>query len=76
MASKYPLQGNNDDVDQKKTHQWLRSSGLKAKTEGFILAPQDQSLLTRNYQAKVIKNRAGQRYIAVYALNMTKPLTF
>ena len=34
----------------------LRSSGLKAATEGFIMAAQDQSLWTRNFQANVIRN--------------------
>ena len=29
---------------------------LKAEIEGFILAAQDQSLCTWNYQARVIKN--------------------
>ena len=32
LHSQYPLPVNNADVDQKQTHQWLRSSGLKAKT--------------------------------------------
>ena len=61
LHDQYPLRVNNTDVDQKKTHQWLRSSGLKAETEGFIVAAQDQCLLTRNYQAKVIKNGADPR---------------
>ena len=61
LYGKYPLRANNADVDQKKTHQWLPSSGLKAETEGFILAAQDQSLFTRNYQAKVMKNRTDPR---------------
>ena len=44
------------DVDELATHQWLRSSGLKGETEGFILEAQDQSLFMRNYQANVIHN--------------------
>ena len=30
--------------------------GLKAETEGFIMAAQDQNVYTRNYQAIIIKN--------------------
>ena len=30
--------------------------GLKADTDGFIMAAQDQSLFTRNYQSKIVKN--------------------
>ena len=37
------------------THQWLKSSGLKAETEGFIVAAQDQSLPTKAYQHHVLK---------------------
>ena len=44
------------------THQWLSSSSLKGKTEGFILAAQDKSLATRTYQAKILKNGANRRY--------------
>ena len=61
LHRQYSLRSNNDDVDQKKTYQWLCSSGLKAETEGFILAAQDQSLITRNNQAKVMKNGADPR---------------
>ena len=68
----YPLQNNNADVDQTKTHQWLPSAGIKAETEEIILATQDQSLLTRNYQAKVMTNGAIQD--AIYALKMGKSL--
>ena len=61
LHGQYPLWANNANVDQEKTHQWLRSSILKAETEGFILTAQDQCLLTRNYQAKVIKSGADSR---------------
>ena len=35
---KCPPRCQQADVDQTATHQWLRNSGLKAETEGFILA--------------------------------------
>ena len=60
--SQKPLHGNylfrcqQVDVDQTATHQWLRSSGIKAEADGFILAAQVQSLLTRNYQANILRN--------------------
>ena len=49
------------DFDELATHQWLRSSGLKGETEGFILEAQDQSLFTRNYHANVIHNGADPK---------------
>ena len=42
-------------MDQDKTHRWLKAAGLKAETEGFIFAAQDQSLPTRWYQHNVLK---------------------
>ena len=44
------------DVDEMETHKWLKSSGLKSETEGLIIAAQDQSLMTKQYQSKIIKN--------------------
>ena len=44
LHSKYPLHCQQADVDQTATYQWLRSCGLKAETEGFILVAQDQSI--------------------------------
>ena len=58
LHGKYPLRCQQADVDQTATHQWLRSLGLKAETEGFILAVQDQSLFMRNYQANILRNGA------------------
>ena len=58
LHGKYLLRSQKADVDQGNTHHWLRSAGLKAEIEGFIMAPQDQILFTRRYQAKIIKNRA------------------
>lgn len=43
------------DVDKSGTFQWLKSSSLKAETEGFLLAAQDQSLKTRNYLKFIMK---------------------
>ena len=43
------------DVDQLQTFKWLKSSSLRVETEGFILAAQDQSLKTKNYQCKIMK---------------------
>ena len=61
LHGKYRLQCQQADVDQTATHQWLRSSGLKAETEGFILAAHDQSLFKRNYQANILRNGAGDK---------------
>jgi len=56
LHGQYALRSKDPDIDQANTHQWLRCAGLKAETEGFIMAAQDQSLYTRNYQANIIKN--------------------
>jgi len=56
LHGKYNLRCQQADVDQEATYQWLRSSGLKSETEGFIVAAQDESLFTRNYQTNYVKN--------------------
>ena len=49
-------------LDRNTTNQWLNSSSLKGKKEGFILAAQQQSLGTRIYQGKILKNGADLRW--------------
>ena len=61
LHGQYPSRASETDVDTKRTHQWLSSSGLKAETEGFIIAAQDQSLNTRNYQANIIKSSSNPK---------------
>jgi len=61
LHGQFALRSQKADVDSKDTHQWLRSAGLKAETEGFIMAAQDQSLFTRNFQANVLHNGADPK---------------
>ena len=62
LHGQYALRSKDADIDRANIHQWLRCSGLKATdTEGFIMAAQDQSLYTRNYQANMIKNGTDPR---------------
>ena len=42
--------------DDYKANQWLRSMGLKAETEGLITAAQDQSVPTKSYYARIVKD--------------------
>ncbi len=44
----YPKRTKDADVDYVKTNKWLKTHGLKAETEGLIIAAQDQSLATRS----------------------------
>ena len=70
LHDQYPKRSKQADVDQEKTQQWLRGMGLKSETEGFIMAAQDQSLSTRNYQSKIVK-MVMTRNIA-FVINMMK----
>ena len=42
LNGRYQKRIRESDVDDYKTKQWLRSTGMKADTEGLILATQDQ----------------------------------
>ena len=55
LHGKYPQRMKQANVDEDKSHRWLKGAGLKAETEGFIIAAQDQSLPTRWYQHNILK---------------------
>ena len=55
LHGKFAQRSSQADVDCDDTFAWLKSSGLKIATEGFILAAQDQSLKTKNYIANIMK---------------------
>ena len=48
------------DVAGEKTWQWMRDSGLRKWTEGYVCAAQENVLKTRNYCASVLK-QGGER---------------
>ena len=56
LHGRYPKRIREADVDDYKTNQWLRSTGLKAETEGLIIAVQDQSLRAKSYFARIVKD--------------------
>ena len=43
------------DVDDYKTNQPLRNTGVKAETEGLMIAAQDQSLPSKSNFARIVK---------------------
>ena len=55
-ALEVPQKVEDPYVDQQKTNQWLRSTGLKGETEGLMIAAQDLSLATRSYHHRTIKD--------------------
>ena len=54
MHGKYPKRWN--EVGQQKTNQWLRSTALKAETEGLIIAAQDMCLVSCSYHHCIVKD--------------------
>ena len=56
LHGKYPNRLEQADIDTKLTNKWLSSTGLKGETEGFIIAAQDQSVATKAYMAKIVKD--------------------
>ena len=56
LHGQYCLNVNKPYVDQAATNAWLTSGDLKGETEGFIVAAQDQSLMTRNYKRYILKD--------------------
>lgn len=56
LHGRYPKRLRETDVDDYITNQWLRSTGLKAETEGLIIADQDQNLPTKSYFARIVKD--------------------
>lgn len=55
VHDKYVAYSKQAYVDQNHANQWLRSSELKYGSEIFILAAQEQSLLTWDYQINLMK---------------------
>ena len=43
VHGQYPSRIKEADVDYKQTNKWLKGTGLKAETEGLIIAAQDQA---------------------------------
>ena len=62
--STMPLHGRywsrleENHLDKELTFMWLKSRTLKPSTEGMIMAAQDQSLKTKNYQYAIMKSIA------------------
>ena len=61
LHGKFFQRASQADVNHSQTFSWLKSSGLKAETEGFIIAAQDQSLRTKNYLANIMKTESDPK---------------
>ena len=71
LHGKYPQQVKQADVDQHKTHRWLKAAGLKAETEDFIIPPQDQHAGTNTTSSRRLTWTQNAGFGAV----STRPLT-
>ena len=68
IHGRYPKRKREADVDDYKTNQWLRSTGLKAETEGLvIIAAKGQSLPTKSYFARIVKDDTSPLYRIYHA---------
>ena len=56
LQGRHPKRKREADVNDYKSNQWHRSRGLKAETEGLIIAAQDQSVPTKSYFARIVKD--------------------
>lgn len=54
VRAKYSKRLKDTDVDQQKTNQWLRSTGLKGETEGLMIEAQYLSPATRSYHLSAL----------------------
>ena len=61
VHGKYLLRASDPEVNYSLTHKWLASSGLKSEPKGFIIAAQEQSLPTRNFQANILEKIADPK---------------
>ena len=59
MHGKYPHKLKDPGVDCEQLLTWLRSAGHKTETEGFIIAALDQSLNTKVYKVKILKDSSN-----------------
>ena len=54
LPGQYLKRVNGSDVNKKRTHNWLWRDKLKAGTEAFITAAQDQALQTHNNEKVIL----------------------
>ncbi|KAL1448670.1 hypothetical protein WDU94_005640 [Cyamophila willieti] len=56
LHSRHPHQVEKENISIDLTYKWLDKGEIYPETEGFILAAQDQVLLTNNYKKYIMKN--------------------